>query len=179
MLNLIKSILNCIKDDLLLSLRNIYLSNHNHSKGSMRLLAAIEEKQGKDAKQNALSAIESCSISFFPDSLVSHLTSQQSTRQPFVSKLSGALMIADISGFTKFSSQMCALGAVGLDSLYNVTNDFMGLFVSVIYDHDGDGQYISAAFVEFLFFFYFVFYFSYLICWRCTDRDISVEVAVS
>ena len=49
-------------------------------------------------------------------------------------------MIADISGFTKFSSEMCARGAVGLDSLYNVTNDFMGQFVDIVYEFDGDGE---------------------------------------
>ena len=52
----------------------------------------------------------------------------------------GACMLADISGFTKFSSSMCRKGVRGLDNLREVTNGFLGYFVRIVYEHRGDGK---------------------------------------
>jgi hypothetical protein len=49
-------------------------------------------------------------------------------------------MLADISGFTKFSSSMCRKGVRGLDDLREVTNGFLGYFVKIVYEHKGDGM---------------------------------------
>eukprot|EP01035_Chromulina_nebulosa_P027575 gene27575-36284_t len=52
----------------------------------------------------------------------------------------GACMLADISGFTKFSSLMCRKGVRGLDNLRDVTNGFLGYFVRIVYEHRGDKE---------------------------------------
>ena len=45
-----------------------------------------------------------------------------------------------LSGFSKFSSAMCAKGASGLDDLHSATNEFLGHFVDVVYEYRGDGE---------------------------------------
>jgi len=51
----------------------------------------------------------------------------------------GACMLVDISGFSKFSAAMCSNGVSGLDDLREVTNGFLGHFVKIVYQYDGDG----------------------------------------
>jgi hypothetical protein len=48
-------------------------------------------------------------------------------------------MLADISGFTKFSGAMCSKGVSGLDDLREATNGFLGHFVKLVYEFEGDG----------------------------------------
>ncbi len=52
----------------------------------------------------------------------------------------GACMLVDISGFSKFSAAMCSNGVSGLDDLREVTNGFLGHFVKIVYQYDGDGK---------------------------------------
>lgn len=49
-------------------------------------------------------------------------------------------MLVDISGFSKFSAAMCSNGVSGLDDLREVTNGFLGHFVKIVYQYDGDGE---------------------------------------
>lgn len=57
--------------------------------------------------------------------------------------LTGACMIIDISGFSKFSAAMCSKGVNGLDELRRATSGMLGLLVKAVYEHDGDGKLIS------------------------------------
>lgn len=54
--------------------------------------------------------------------------------------LKGAILMADISGFSKFSGEMCARGLAGIDKLTEITNGFLGHFVQAVYDFKGDGK---------------------------------------
>ena len=50
----------------------------------------------------------------------------------------GCIMIVDISGFTKFSSNMCSKGAGGLDQLHSLAESFFQIIINRIYEYDGD-----------------------------------------
>eukprot|EP01031_Cornospumella_fuschlensis_P027070 gene27069-32708_t len=50
----------------------------------------------------------------------------------------GTCLLVDISGFTRLSSDFCALGKEGIDGLQQATNGYMGKLVEVIYQHGGD-----------------------------------------
>lgn len=82
-------------------------------------------------------------LSFCPNIVLEHLkkvetleSAAKATRIEF----QGSCMLVDISGFTKFSSQMCARGVAGLDDLRKVTDDFLGFYVHTIYEFGGDGK---------------------------------------
>lgn len=80
--------------------------------------------------------------SFCPDTLLVYLQktpSLQSNDIPCFS-FTGACMLADISGFSKFSGEMCQKGVRGLDDLREATNGFLGYFVEVVYEYKGDGK---------------------------------------
>lgn len=53
----------------------------------------------------------------------------------------GACMLADISGFSKFSGAMCLKGVSGLDELREATNGFLGHIVKIVYEFHGDGKF--------------------------------------
>lgn len=53
----------------------------------------------------------------------------------------GACMLADISGFSKFSGAMCLKGVSGLDDLREATNGFLGQLVKTVYEYQGDGTF--------------------------------------
>ncbi len=52
--------------------------------------------------------------------------------------VTGCIMIVDISGFTKFSSNMCSKGAGGLDQLHTLAESFFQIIINRIYEYDGD-----------------------------------------
>ena len=52
----------------------------------------------------------------------------------------GACMLADISGFSKFSGEKCSKGVSGLDELREATNGFLGHIVQTVYEFNGDGK---------------------------------------
>lgn len=88
---------------------------------------------------------------------------------PCSTSFDGAVMMADISGFSKFAGEMTLRGAKGLDSLHKVTSDFLGHFVHTVYEYDGDGK-----------FYYYYFFFKpqhkklllnlFLKCLHCLDK---------
>lgn len=55
----------------------------------------------------------------------------------------GACVLADISGFSKFSGRMCLQGVSGLDELREATNGFLGHFVKLVYEFGGDGEWVG------------------------------------
>lgn len=67
-------------------------------------------------------------------------------KHPFQRQIVGACMLADISGFSAYSGQMCSRGVTGLDELRSVTNGLLGHFVRTVYDCGGDGT-LTLAFV--------------------------------
>ena len=79
----------------------------------------------------ALSFCPNVLFSKFPDSFPS---------QPCSCSFEAAVLLADISGFSKFAGEMTLKGAKGLDTLHKVTSDFLGHFVHTVYDYDGDGR---------------------------------------
>mmetsp|Transcript_23624 Transcript_23624/g.34643 ORF Transcript_23624/g.34643 Transcript_23624/m.34643 type:complete len:1106 (-) Transcript_23624:396-3713(-) len=50
----------------------------------------------------------------------------------------GCCFLADISGFTKLSNQLCAKGPKGIDKLRIFTNKSLALFVNLVYEYGGD-----------------------------------------
>lgn len=109
-------------------------------------------------------------FSFVPDSLLTYLGQQEislvnstpktiSPRVPSNSSIeppasssqsdvrcatfTGACMLADISGFSKFSGAMCSKGVSGLDDLREATNGFLGHIVKIVYEFHGDGKFTN------------------------------------
>ncbi len=79
------------------------------------------------------------SLTFCPNVLFSNFPHEFS-RQPCSRSFESAVLLADISGFSKFAGEMCLKGPKGLDVLHKVTSDFLGHFVHTVYDYDGDGK---------------------------------------
>jgi hypothetical protein len=79
------------------------------------------------------------SLSFCPNVRFSNFPPEFACK-PCVSVFDGAVLLADISGFSKFAGEMCTRGAKGLDVLHKVTSGFLGHFVQTVYDFDGDGK---------------------------------------
>jgi hypothetical protein len=81
---------------------------------------------------------------FLPNLLLSHLSRRppQSILGVSCSTFEGACMLADISGFSKFSGSMCSKGLAGLDDLHTATNAFLGHFVDIVYRYRGDGEWV-------------------------------------
>ena len=87
-------------------------------------------------------------ISFIPDSLLQYLkedvrhTQGDDTTEIRSYTFTGACLLPDISGFSKFSGEMCSRGVSGLDELRESVNGFLGHIVETVYEFDGDGKYI-------------------------------------
>lgn len=54
--------------------------------------------------------------------------------------LSGACLIADISGFVKLCGELSKCGADGFDDLQICTRTFIGDLVKIVYHYGGDGR---------------------------------------
>lgn len=120
---------------LLQSLSNIYL-RHKMSSYTAHItnLFGLGDEKGADEI-----------LSFCPDLLLTCLRTQTSfppeDRTETTSfTFKGACMLADISGFSKFSAAMCQRGVEGLDELREATNGFLGHIVKIVYEHRGDGK---------------------------------------
>jgi hypothetical protein len=77
-------------------------------------------------------------LTFCPNILFSNFP-HEFKPEPCSISVQSAVLLADISGFSKFAGEMCLRGAKGLDVLHKVTSDFLGHFVHTVYDFDGDG----------------------------------------
>eukprot|EP00602_Paraphysomonas_sp_CaronLab_P003109 CAMPEP_0185038434 /NCGR_PEP_ID=MMETSP1103-20130426/34075_1 /TAXON_ID=36769 /ORGANISM="Paraphysomonas bandaiensis, Strain Caron Lab Isolate" /LENGTH=1145 /DNA_ID=CAMNT_0027576861 /DNA_START=129 /DNA_END=3566 /DNA_ORIENTATION=- len=52
--------------------------------------------------------------------------------------IKAAVLLADISGFTKLSGDLCLNGTHGLDDLRQATSSFLSKFISIVYAYGGD-----------------------------------------
>lgn len=83
-------------------------------------------------------------ISFIPDAAVNLLLGPRldmmprGRLEPCKDTFFGVSLLADISGFTKLSSNFCLRGSAGLDDLHSVTSGFLGRLVRLVYWFDGD-----------------------------------------
>ena len=114
------------------ALSNYYLKINSHP--IINELSALE-----DLDSHSLDQI----LPFCPDILVTYLKKQpilNGERDPRRLTFTGACMLADISGFSKFSGAMCSKGVSGLDDLREATNGFLGYFVKQVYEYEGDGK---------------------------------------
>lgn len=111
-------------------------------------------------------------VSFCPKILYTHFHRLGIAEETVITSQSfsfiGACMIADISGFSRFSGEMCSKGINGLDSLKEITNGFLGHFVETVHEYNGDGKLFSKVQISKLFLIIFLLN-SYCICRRCFD----------
>lgn len=115
-------------NSLIQSLNNLYLAN--------RL-----PQENQTLKISHESEVDSL-IAFLPNILLRCFDSQLDVSQIEVMSASfeGVVMLADISGFSKFSAQMCSQGVKGLNDLHVATSELLGLFIKLIYSFGGDGK---------------------------------------
>ncbi len=88
-------------------------------------------------------------VPYCPDLLIDYLKENPqkiSSTEAKCLTFKGACMLADISGFSKFSGAMCSKGVSGLDDLREATNGFLGHFVKTVYEYDGDGNIFTHSF---------------------------------
>jgi hypothetical protein len=78
--------------------------------------------------------------SYCPHSVLKLLGSKTIT-EPISETITGACLLADICGFTKFSGDLCQEGVSGLDKLRITTSSFLTKFIEIIYFYYGDGQF--------------------------------------
>jgi hypothetical protein len=82
-------------------------------------------------------------LSFCPNTLLDNLPEQplnSNSTNTHSFAFHGACMLADISGFSKFSATMCSKGVLGLDELREATSVFLARIVDIVYEFDGDGK---------------------------------------
>lgn len=94
------------------------------------------------AKQKGQFAEMDIIKSFCPSILLSLIEEHFSKSPISVRSISfpATCLVADISGFTKLSSTFSSKGSAGLDELHQHTNGFLGHFVNIVYEHNGDGK---------------------------------------
>jgi class 3 adenylate cyclase len=77
--------------------------------------------------------------SYCPDIVLSKLHRRRDTNIEVEAKVArGACLLADISGFTKLSGDLCSTGVRGLDDLRKATSTFLSRFISLVYSFGGD-----------------------------------------
>ena len=80
-----------------------------------------------------------CAESFVPDLVLeSVVKGALSSDQPSQSGGVCVVLLADISGFTRLSEELSALGNDGLECLSETLNDYFARMIDVIYAHGGD-----------------------------------------
>ena len=121
-------------DALLKALYNLYLSRRKLVKASSRIRSTESEVENL--------------IAFVPNLLIEHFQSislvkplRNSDISVSTSSMIGAVMLADISGFSKFAAEMCSQGVRGLNDLHVATNEFLGHIIESIYSYGGDGTF--------------------------------------
>lgn len=79
--------------------------------------------------------------SFVPDILLRKLRRRMGSKIEVGSKfIRGACLLADISGFTALSGELCTSGVHGLDLLRQATSDFLAKFIHIVHAFGGDGM---------------------------------------
>ncbi|RYH18435.1 hypothetical protein EON65_27225 [archaeon] len=121
-------------------LSNYYLKssmNHTQSAYNMNTMhSTMSQKQQQ--QRNAIDNI----MPFCPDIVVDMIMERDcQIKKPFAQVFKGVCLLADISGFSKYSGEMCSKGVSGLDELRSVTNGLLDNFVETVYKYGGDGKY--------------------------------------
>jgi hypothetical protein len=90
------------------------------------------------------------SVSFCPDLLYEYLQNVQTDPilLPETRYFNGALLLVDVSGFTKLSGQLCDMGTTGLDLLQVNMKDYIGRVIDIVYSYNGDGKYFHELKVQ-------------------------------
>jgi class 3 adenylate cyclase/tetratricopeptide (TPR) repeat protein len=77
--------------------------------------------------------------SYVPDVIVERLSRDPTIlASPLAEKFTGAVLIADVSGFTAMTESLARRGAVGAEALCQLMNDYFGHAIAVIVAHGGD-----------------------------------------
>lgn len=81
----------------------------------------------------------SAMASYLPDIVLRHLAQDaRATSSAFDEALFGAVLIADVSGFTTLTEQLSELGPAGAEELTRVLNDYFGRVIDSIGENGGD-----------------------------------------
>lgn len=92
--------------------------------------------------QSSVLSYENALKSLVPDILLRKLRRRVGAKIEVESKITrGACLLADISGFTKLSGELCASGIHGLDDLRQATSDFLAKFIHIVHAFQGDGKF--------------------------------------
>eukprot|EP01031_Cornospumella_fuschlensis_P038403 gene38403-46672_t len=118
-------------------LSNYYLKSsvsHTQSTYNMNTINT-NISQRHQQQRNAVDNI----MPFCPDIVVSMIKERNcQIKKPFAHVFTGVCLLADISGFSKYSGEMCSKGVSGLDELRSVTNGLLDNFVETVYKFGGD-----------------------------------------
>ena len=117
---------NCLDDMIIFKINNNNNNNKNNDDNKK-----IEKPSRLTSRSHSMNNIN-------PSSSLLKSTIKIKTLQPMSLSFKGVCLIADISGFTKLSSKLCASGKDGVDELQKATNGFMSRLVDAIYEYDGD-----------------------------------------
>ena len=79
-------------------------------------------------------------ISSYCPNLILSLLSLNHLSVPISYPITGACLLADICGFTKFSGDLCQEGVTGIDKLRRTTSTFLTKFIDTVYFYYGDGK---------------------------------------
>lgn len=106
-------------------------------------LASVEVEsinlKSKSLKRSE-SVIDSSLVSSFCPTLLLQFIVKNETLSLDHEYLSGASLIADISGFVKLCGELSKCGAEGFDDLQICTRTFIGDLVKIVYHYGGDGK---------------------------------------
>ena len=78
-------------------------------------------------------------VSYLPKLVLERLAAEPiGNRGPIADQRSGAVLIADVSGFTTITEQLAARGAIGAEQLTDLLNAYFGRVIDTIAAHGGD-----------------------------------------
>lgn len=78
-------------------------------------------------------------VSYLPKIVLERLVAEPiGDRGPIADQRSGAVLIADVSGFTTITEQLAARGAIGAEQLTDLLNAYFGRVIDTIAAHGGD-----------------------------------------
>jgi predicted ATPase/class 3 adenylate cyclase len=76
--------------------------------------------------------------SYLPDHLLRRLAADGPRQPPHAEPLAGAVLLADVRGFTRLSEQMAERGPDGVETLNTAMNRYFGGLIDCIGDHGGE-----------------------------------------
>ncbi len=129
------------------SLSNYYLKAF-HARGrfaSQRSFGApttVSTANNNHSKNKNKNTLADHILPLCPDMLIQAMELDVlASSQPACIYFYGACVLADMSGFSKFSGEMCSKGVEGLDELRATTSGFLGDLVDTVYKYKGDGKF--------------------------------------